>query len=256
MKHLLSILLLCWSWSAWAQPLQRNAATTNAGAPKLPNLLPSTTSPLFPVMVENPDGSGGDRTISYIPGFTLTVTNLTVPGSLLLNGRTNRLSIANDKLLLDGAPLASTTVTNTEINSVTLNVTTQNFHLAKGSTLVITQVAHFAWSTLTMSGSNVSAVNLTNSTLFKLRLTNDAFMVAPINFPGTNFGGTYQVHVEQDGTGGRSLTLTNSSWRLSGQGASTNQVAAITTNANAVSVLTFATSPFSSSLLYGVTTPF
>jgi len=134
---------------------------------------------------------------------------------------------------------------------------TNNFFLSgKGNTLIITQVVQFAWTTLTMSGSNVSAINLTNGTFFKLTLTNDAFMVAPINFPGTNFGNTIQLHVAQDGTGGRSLTLTNSSWQLSGSGTSSNAVASITTNANAVSILTFATSPFSSTKLYGVTSPF
>lgn len=139
--------------------------------------------------------------------------------------------------------------------SVSINnfFSTNNFFLSgKGNTLVITQTVQFAWTTLTMSGSNVSALNLTNGSFFKLTLTNDAFMVAPINFPGTNFGATYQVHAIQDGPGGHSLTLTNSSYVMAGSGTSTNAVAALNTNANAVTVLTFVTSPFSATKLYGV----
>lgn len=130
---------------------------------------------------------------------------------------------------------------------------TNNYFLSgRGNTLIITQVVQFAWNTLTMSGSNVSAMNLTNSSFFKLTLTNDAFMVAPINFPGTNFGSTFQVHAIQDGTGGRTITLTNGSFVMAGSGTSSNAVPTINTNANAVTVLTFATSPHNSTKLYGV----
>lgn len=262
MKHLLSILLLCWSFEAWTQPIQRNAATTNS-EPKLPNVLPTDTSPLFPLSVLNPDGSGADRRFQHTPGFFLTGTNMTTPGSLSLNGRSNLISItATNTLNFDGVPVAtgSPTTTNTVINSTTVNSTTinsstVNYHLAKGSQLILTNDLLFAWNVLTMSGSNVSTISLTNGLMHKLTLTNNAFINAPTDFPGTNFGRTFQIHVAQDGTGGRTLMLTNSSWRLTPNG-STNQVAALTTNANAITVLTFTTSPFSSSLLYGVVTPF
>lgn len=125
------------------------------------------------------------------------------------------------------------------------------FLSGKGNTLIITNNIQFPWNTLTMSGSNVSTLNLTN-TLFKLTLTNDAFIGIPTGFPGTNVGHTIQIHVAQDGTGGRSLMMTNASWVLSGSGTSTNAVVPLTTNANAVTILTWVTSPFSSSKLYGV----
>ena len=122
---------------------------------------------------------------------------------------------------------------------------------------IFTNYIQMPWTTLTMTGSNVSTVDLAAGSMFKLTLTNNAFINVPSGLPGTNLAQTIQIHVAQDGTGVRTLTLTNAGWVLSGSGTSTNAVPAIATNANAVSVLTFSTSPFSSTLLYGVlaTTP-
>jgi hypothetical protein len=134
---------------------------------------------------------------------------------------------------------------------------TNNFFISgKGNTLILTQYVQFPWTTLTYSGSNVSAINLTNGSMFKLTLTNDAFIGAPVNLPGTNLAQAIQVHLIQDGTGGRSVMLTNSAWVVSGSGTSSNAIPSITTNANAVTVLTFSSSPFTASKLYGVTSPF
>lgn len=151
----------------------------------------------------------------------------------------------------DGLKLAHLKATN-DITTADLFASSS----AAVNTLVVTQAATFAWTTLTMSGSNVSAISLSSGSLFKLRLTNDGFLVAPTGFPGTNFGGMFQVHIEQDSTGGRSLTATNGSWVISGSGTSTNAVLAVNTNSAAVSVLTFSTSPFTSTKVYGVLTPF
>ncbi len=154
---------------------------------------------------------------------------------------------------------------NLTVNSITINsnltilnsTTTSNlFYVSgKGNTLIITNYIQYPWTTLTMSGSNVSTIDLTNS-MFKLLLTNNAFINIPTSFPGTNVVQTFQVHFIQDGTGTRTVTLTNSAWVISGSGTSTNAVLSITTNANAVSVLTFVTSPFSATKVYGITTPF
>ncbi len=130
-----------------------------------------------------------------------------------------------------------------------------NFLSGKADTLIVTQVVQSAWTTLTMTGSNVSAINLTNGAFMRVDLTNNAFFGAPINFPGTNFASTYQVHILQDSTGGRTVMMTNSAWQV-GTDHSTNAIPSITTNANAVSVLTFVTSPFSATKLYLVPTPF
>lgn len=256
MKRFLAVLLLC-SASAVAQPIMRQAATTNS-TPKLPNLLPANTNPLFPLSVLDPDGTGADRSFHFTPGFSLTGSNMTVPGNLSLNGRTNRLSIANDQLLLDGVAISgsSESAPVTNFYATTINVTTQNFVLGNGAKLTITNYVRFPFSTLTLTGTNVSAISLTNSMAFKLILTGNAFFAAPTDFPGTNLLQTIQLHLQQDSTGSRSIMFTNSAWVLAGSGESTNAQPTINTNANGVTILTFASSPFFSGKLYGVPTAF
>jgi hypothetical protein len=152
------------------------------------------------------------------------------------------------------------TVSNIVVTNVTVqnNLTVSNLYTVNGNhnTLIVTNYVQLPWTTLTMSGSNVSAVNLAAGSMFKLTLTNNAFFVAPTGLPGTNLSQSIQIHLLQDGTGTRTVTMTNSSWLLAGLGASTNAVPTINTNANGVTVLTFVTSPFSSTLLYGVPTAF
>lgn len=196
---------------------------------------------------------GAVTKISDYPNVATPATNDLF---ILASGATNK-NIRYDQLKTAiNAGVSSTNVTNEVINSTTINVTTQNFYLAKGARVIITNDLLFNWATLTLSGTNVSAVNLTNASLFKLTLTTNGFLPEPINFPGTNQGAVFQLHIAQDGTGSRSLTATNSAWVLSGSGTSTNAVLALNTNANAVTVLTFATSPFNATKVYGVVTPF
>jgi len=122
--------------------------------------------------------------------------------------------------------------------------------LAAG-TVVVTNYVRMPWTTLTMTGSNVSSIDFAAASMFKVTLTNDAFFVAPSNLPGTNSAQTIQVHVLQDATGTRTLTMTNSAWVMAGSGTATNAVVALNTNANSVTVLTFVTSPFSATQVYG-----
>lgn len=181
-------------------------------------------------------------------------------------GATNLGSIANGAGILanDGSGSFSwtanppdvtyTNVTVTTVNSTTINSTTINATVAKGGHLTITNEVIFPFATLTMSGSNISTMSLTNASAFKVTLTNNAFLGAPTDLPGTNFLQSFQLFVAQDGTGARTLTLTNGYWVVAGSGTSTNAVPSITTNANAVTILTFSTSPFANKA-YGVVTP-
>jgi len=261
-------------WTAHGQPILRNAATTNT-APRTPNILAQSTLALYPISVLLPDGTGADRLFQYTAGFSITGTNMVMPGPLSISGRTNKLSVsAGGALLLDGVSISSGDTTNTYntiistnvniVNNLTVsnitvtNVTVQNnltvsniFTVnGKNNTLIVTQYVRMPWTTLTMSGSNVSSIDFNAASMFKLNLTNNGFFVAPSNLPGTNDAQTIQVHVQN--AGGFSLTLTNSSWVMAGSGTSTNAVVALNTNANAVTVLTFATSPFSATKAYGV----
>lgn len=123
-------------------------------------------------------------------------------------------------------------------------------------TQIVTNYIRFPWITLTLTTTNVSTVNLDSGTVFKLNLTTNGFFGAPSGLPGTNLAQTIQIHLQQDATGGRTITLTNSSWVLSGSSEAANAVPTINTNANGVTILTFASSPFSATKLYGVPTVF
>ncbi len=154
----------------------------------------------------------------------------------------------------------SLTVSNIIVTNITVqnNLTVSNLYTVNGNhnTLIVTNYTRFPFTTLTMSGSNVSAMDFNAASMWKVTLTNNGFIGAPSNLPGTNLNQTAQLFVQQDGTGTRTLMLTNGSWHLTGSGISTNQVAAIGTNANEISVVTFSTSPFSATKVYGVVTPF
>lgn len=180
---------------------------------------------------------------------------------LIESGSTNK-NIRFDQLKdAVNTGVSNTTVTNftaitnnsTVINSTTINSTTINANVAKGGHLTITNEVWFPYVTLTLTGTNVSTISLTNSSAFKLTLTGDAFVDAATDLPGTNYLGSYQLFIAQDGTGARAIWFTNSYWVIAGSGTSTNAQPAITTNANAVSILTFSTSPFANKA-YGVIT--
>lgn len=193
--------------------------TTNAGAGK----------------VLTSDGSGfgtwqpvsGDVTNTY---NTIITTNLTVLNSLTVS---------------------SIVVTNVTVQN---NLTVSNLYTVNGNhnTLVVTQYVRLPWTNLVMTGSNVATLDLGAASMFKLTMTADAFIGAPTGLPGTNIAQTFQLFAQQDGSGGHALTLTNSYWHISGSGTSSNAVVSVTTNANAITVLTFTTSPFSSTRIEGV----
>lgn len=99
---------------------------------------------------------------------------------------------------------------------------------------------------LTISGTNVSSVDLSSATYFKLTLTTNAFMPAPTGMPGTNQAQSIQITVQQDATGGHVLTW-DAAWKFAGGTAPT-----MTTTTNAVDIYSFVSSAFNASQLYGV----
>jgi len=161
-------------------------------------------------------------------------------------------------------PVPNYYVSNFFATNVTVqnSLTVQNLYTVNGShnLMIVTNAVQMPWTTLTLSGTNVSAVNLAAGSMFKLTLTTNAFFVAPTGLPGTNLSQVIQIHLLEDGTGTWGITMTNGAsgngWLLAGSGASTNQVPTINTNANGVTILTFVTSPFGSTKLYGVPTAY
>lgn len=283
MKKLLSLLLLLWTYESWSQSILRNSYTTNATG-RTPNVLPTSTNTIYPMMVLNPDGSGTDRQILFSEYLTLTGTNTTLGGNLSLNGRTNKLSIANNTLFLDGVQVSG----GSESAPVNNFYSTNNFFVSgKGNTLIVTQAltieavktnvlattssglvtnanygSGITWdpSTLTISASGgggastwvpVTALaysggtNITmsaaGSTNFTVTLTNTTFMAAPTEAPSSPTTNTsWTVTFKQDATGGRLVTWTNKFFFPGGSlGAFQPD-----TNANAVSMVTITTSPY------------
>ncbi len=247
MKKLLSILglaLLCCTAKA---AIFQNTFTTNSTG-LTPGLLtsPSITSNVYPLVHVDTDG-----TIYYKSTFIFLGTNLTFNGSLSLNGRTNLIGDNGTSLTYNGAAIGGTSETNVQNNFYTTN----NFFISgKGNTLIMTNYVRFPWTTLAMTGTNVAQIDLNAGSMFRVYLSANAFFGAVANHPGTNLSQTIQIALIQDGTGGRAVTMTNSTWFLSGSGATTNAMPTLNSNINAISVLTFVTHPTNSIALVGVPT--
>lgn len=122
------------------------------------------------------------------------------------------------------------------------------------NTLIVTQYVRLPWVTLAMTGTNVAQIDLAAGSMFRVYLGANAFFGAVTNHPGTNISQTIQIALIQDGSGTKGVTMTNSTWFLNGSGSSTNAQPTINTNANALTLLTFVTSPTNATHMLGVPT--
>lgn len=95
------------------------------------------------------------------------------------------------------------------------------------------------------SGTNVT-IDGSGGTNFVLTVTNTTFFTTPSNLPSTTSTNTsFTVFFKMDATGGYSVTFTNTYFKFPG-----GIVFVPTTNANAVSVLSFTMSPFTAGQFY------
>ena len=184
----------------------------------------------------NVNGSGTATTVAYWSG---TNTLGAIP-----DGEPGFVLTINSGGDLEFLPVAGG-AGDTNIFDITI-VTNNIFISGKGNTLVITNYIRLPVTTLTLTGTNVSAINLTNGSAFKLTLTTNAYIAAPTGLPGTNLIQGLQIFIQQDGTGSRTLTW-HSAWKFPGGTAPT-----MTTTTNALDVYTFASSPIDATVLYGV----
>ncbi len=150
-----------------------------------------------------------------------------------------------------GVSSGGTTPTNPVNNYYTTNLYVQN---GSHNTMIITQYVRMPWVTLTTSGSNVQQINLNAASMCRVYMTNNCFFGVVTNHPGTNISQTIQIALIQNGAGANQAMMTNSGWFLNGSGSSTNAVPTINTNANALTLLTFVTSPTNSAHMLGVPT--
>lgn len=149
-----------------------------------------------------------------------------------MNGRTNRLSILNDQLLLDGVAISG----GSESAPVNNFYSTNNFFVSgKGNTLVITQ-------SVTLAGLDVAVVTINGTNLApKLNFTNSASATFAIS-------GTSNVTITASGSGGGS-GVTTTVTPLAYSGTNITGFDCLTNNATYTLTLTnhclFGTSTFS-----------
>ncbi len=267
MKKLLSILilvLLCGTAQAAFVP---NSFDTNALAP---NLVWNNTSK---IMEFHNGGFGISMSLDSTTGDLLLKG---ISGKLGLSGTTNRLSIVNDTLYLDGVAVGGSTSTNyystiittnlTVLNSLTVsnisvtnitvqnNLTVSNLYSVNGNhaLLIVTNAVRMPWVTQTLTGTNVAQIDLNAGSMFRVYLAANAYFGTVANHPGTNTSQSIQIALIQDGTGSRTVTMTNTTWFLNGSGSTTNAVPSLNTNANGITILSFVTHPTNSVALVGV----
>ncbi len=130
MKRLLLALLLALPLGASAQAILRNAFTTNAN-----QTLGATSSSVYPLVIDSSTGVVTPNHILFSPSFHMADTNGFFAGDLSLSGRTNKLSIVNNQLYMDGVPVTSTASAPVN-NFYATNIFVQN---GAHNTLIITQ---------------------------------------------------------------------------------------------------------------------
>jgi len=230
------------AWTAQAQPILRNAITTNAlahGTGALTN-----------------DGSGGFGWTLLTGNVTnvynsVTITNLTVintnvfnvskGGHLTVSNSLSILTILTNVLATTGTGL----VTNMVVGSgLAYDTSTRTLSATASGGGVTTDVTTLGWS-----GTNITGFDATtNGMSFYLLATNNAhFGTATFsNLPAKTAYKTYTLCVQMDSTGGRIITFTNTvvGWALA-------QPVFIETNASAVSYVYLHTDLTTNSTLVG-----
>jgi len=206
MKLTTILLALLVGASAHGQAILRNTFTTNANT-----ALGATSSSTYPIMIDTANGVPGPNGLFFSPHFRLAITNAFFGGNLSLNGRTNKLSIANDTLLLDGVAVGGSTSTNYYSTIITTNLTVINS--ATISNIVVTNVT--VQNNLTVS--NLYTVNGNHNTL----IVTNALTLSAIktNLLATDANGL--VTTTKFGAG---LTWTPSTQTLSASGGSVSTI--------------------------------
>ncbi len=187
--------------------------------------------------------------------------NVQIDGALVLpNGATNGFVLTSDGSGTASWKAAGGLSTNFFNTIVTTNLTILNSltvsnisvtNLTVQNNLIVSNLYTVNGNHNTLTGTNVQTIDLNAGSMFRVYLGANAFFPAVSNHPGTNLSQTIQIALIQDGTGTRGITMTNSTWLLNGSGASTNATPTINTNANAITILTFDTSPTNAVQLIG-----
>lgn len=125
--------------------------------------------------------------------------------------------------------------TNTTIYGLVVNTALTNNAALIGDSAHFTNAVTYAWETLSYSGTNVT-ITLTNSTLFTLSYTGNVYFPQPSGFPASGRGHAFTVEIIGNGTGGYTSGFDTNYWKFS-----SNSVPTLSTNANAVTILSCVT---------------
>lgn len=153
-------------------------------------------------------------------------------------------------LAFDGTTLSATGGSAGSTQFYDFQITTNSYNIhGKGNTLIISNYVQFPYSTLTLTGTNASAMDLSSSSAFRLLLSDNAYIDTPTGFPTTNFLQTIQLFVQQNASAIKTLTWNTNAFKFPDETPPTQS-----TNANAVNVYTFVTHPFSNNVLISIQT--
>src|SRR2546430_2119865 len=229
MKRFLFSLLLCASAVTQA-PLAHNSFTTNAPG-KTPPLLTTSTSPLYPLMVLLPDGSGADRTVAWAPQFFMSngvahftglINDTALSGNTLLRIDAGK----NINNMIGGSPgaLAKWTSTGLIGNSVMTddgtsinvnNLAVSNQLALQWLSNVIPRINGSGQVSGTTIGSNLSFDGVTLSANGDTIWTNDAGVTHPVDLTipvviGTTantYGNNFYIYTPTNGSSGYAHTI-------------------------------------------------
>lgn len=193
--------------------------------------------------------NAGTATNAALTGGTVTSqTNLDLTASRVVVSDANKVPTSSSVTTTTLALLDATSSVQTQLDSKP-TVALTNVALLNGANNFngSNSFASLTYSPALLgyeSGSNI-VVDATR-TLSYVTLTNTTYFAAASNF---SHGASVVIVLQQDATGGRAVTFDTNFWKFPG-----GFVPAITTNANAIDVLSAVASPFSTNFL-SVQTP-
>lgn len=183
-----------------------------------------------------------------------TVTNLLVYGSQVLGRTTNSvgsvsapsITFSNDTdsgiyQFTSGSVNVAANGVNVLTLSPGLNYSFSRFQfdvdgavkmLVGTNSILIHPNLSYNYQTLSYNGGTNVTVDLKASSLFKLNITNNTYFNQPTNFPNTGYGNAFTIECIMDATGGYSVNFDTNYWKFS-----SNSIPVLSTNANAVSLL-------------------
>jgi hypothetical protein len=192
------------------------------------------------------DGSSNITATASGTTVSVNATNVTTPN--LQDSATVTWAKSGSNLIATASASGTTvSVNGTNVSTPNWKDTSDITYALASSTNIQPSFAAQSFNAITFSSStNLNAMDcsLGNSLMaaYKCSLTNNAYFTTPTSVPTTPK--LFQIWFQQDSTGTRTVTFTNGFYKFPG-----GVVPTVDTNANAVTLVTFATNPFTNNVL-------